>query len=237
MGYSCFNVYYTLLYIHNLLYLPLVSNLMSLDAFKDVRPKKGNREKHQEKRRKRPKKQRKHCVKHGKRKKEWGNMWGIAAYRDFLDIQSPVFKPFHTEQPANVGESPVFFLHIFPCEAASTGVGFYTKLGSVQYLYEVRHAYTEQEIRGREFRLGIAFFLYFLFNVNFQYLQHYRLRNLVLQYKPNLYTNKNRRLFRVGHSEQNMRLYRTIRSEVQLSGPRICIKLYSGWNSAIRNLS
>ena len=36
---------------------------------------------------------------------------GIAAYEDFLDTQSPVPKPLHiqTEQPENVGESPVFF--------------------------------------------------------------------------------------------------------------------------------
>ena len=180
MGCSCFNVYYTLLYIHNLLYLPLVSNLMSLDAFKDVRPKKGNSEKHQEKRRKRPKKQRKHYVKHGKRKREWGNILGIAAYRDFLDIQSPAFKPLHTEQPTNVGESPMFFLHIFPCEAASTGVAFLYEAGlcivsirSKAHLYGIGNS--GQRIQARK-----CFFFNFLFNVDFQYLQYYRLRNLAL---------------------------------------------------------
>ena len=180
MGYSCFNVYYTLLYIHDLLYLPLVSNLMSLDAFKDVRPKKGNREKHQEKRRKRPRKQRKHYVKHGKRKGEWGECEELLLTWISWTFSHQFSSRFIRNNLQMQGNLQCFSCIFFLVKLHRPEQGFYTKLGSVQYLYEVRHTYTEQEIRGREFRLGNAFFFYFLFNVDFQYLQYYRLRNLAL---------------------------------------------------------
>ena len=70
-----------------------------------VRPKIGNREKHQGKDRKCPKKQGKHYVKHGEALEEIvGNMQGIAVYKDFMGIQSPVFKPCHiqTEQGISI---------------------------------------------------------------------------------------------------------------------------------------
>ena len=48
-----------------------------------------------------------------------GNMWRIPTYRDFLDTESPVFKLRHIwmKQPKNVGQSPLFFPHIFTCES------------------------------------------------------------------------------------------------------------------------
>ena len=83
------------------------------------RPKIGNREKHQDKHRKCPNKQGKDYVKRGEKLEEMGeNMWGIAVYEYFLNTQSLVLKPFHiqTEQPENVGESPLFFPHTLFCK-------------------------------------------------------------------------------------------------------------------------
>ena len=59
------------------------------------------------------------CETQGNVREKRGNMWITAAYGDFLNIQSPVFKPLHiqTEQLTNVQESPLFFPHIFPSEA------------------------------------------------------------------------------------------------------------------------
>ena len=84
-----------------------------------VRPEIGNREKHYGKHGKCPKKQAKQYVKRGETSEGMAeNMQGIVVYKDFLGIQSLIFKPLHTqtENPLNFRESLLFFPYIYLCK-------------------------------------------------------------------------------------------------------------------------